>query len=56
MKNLIIIVILAVVLGLAAWYVYQSRKNGKKCIGCPHSATCSGKNCGCNSFTEENDL
>ena len=53
MKNLIIIVILAVILGFAAWYVYKSRKSGKKCIGCPHGATCSGKCCGCGSPMEE---
>lgn len=44
----IIAVILAVV-GIAGWYVYKSKKSGKKCIGCPDGCVCSGKNgqCGC---------
>lgn len=38
MQNFILIVILAAVIGLAAWYVYRARKNGTKCIGCPNSS------------------
>ena len=47
MDNLIVIAILAVIIGLAAGYVYKAKKSGQKCIGCPHSNNCSG-NCGCN--------
>ena len=53
MEDIIIIVILAVVLGLAAWYVYKAKKSGQKCIGCPNGCSCSSKNaengccCGC---------
>ena len=43
MKDFIIIAVLAVILGLAAWYIYKAKKSGKKCIGCPNSAACSGK-------------
>ena len=38
-------IIIAVVLGivaLAGWYIYRSKKSGRKCIGCPDSGTCSG--------------
>ena len=42
----IIIVVIALILGLAAGYVYKAKKSGKKCIGCPDSGSCSG-NCGC---------
>ena len=38
-------IIIAVVLGivaLAGWYIYHSRKSGRKCIGCPDSGSCSG--------------
>lgn len=48
MKDLIVIAVLVLILGLAAWYVYKSKKSGKKCIGCPDSAACSGKCPGCN--------
>ena len=38
----LIIAIVVVILGLAAWFIWRSRKNGKKCIGCPDSGSCSG--------------
>ena len=46
MENLIIIVIMVLIVGLAGGYVYKAKKSGKKCIGCPDSGSCS-KNCGC---------
>ena len=52
MDNLIVIAIVAVIVGLAAGYIYKAKKRGQKCIGCPDSSTCSGHcsgNCsGCN--------
>ena len=47
MEDIIIIVILVVILGLAGWYIYKAKKNGKKCIGCPEGCSCSAKNTGC---------
>ena len=49
MKNLILIAILILVLGLAALYILRAKKRGEKCIGCPHSRTCRahGGSCGC---------
>ena len=47
MENIIIIVILAVIVGLAGWYIYKAKKSGKKCIGCPEDCSCSAKNTGC---------
>ncbi len=48
MKNIIIIAILLVIIGLAALYIYKAKKKGQKCIGCPHSGSCSASNCaGC---------
>ena len=46
MDSILIVVILIVVVGLAAWYVYRAKRNGKKCIGCPESGHC-GNCCGC---------
>lgn len=49
----IIIAVIALIIGGAAFYIYKAKKSGKKCIGCPDSGTCSGKcsgcsgNCGC---------
>ncbi len=45
MENLIpIIIILALVLG-ATSYIIKQKKDGAKCIGCPHSKTCSDPSC-----------
>ncbi len=55
-KDLVVILILALVIGLAVFYIVKKKKSGAKCIGCPYSESCnkngtSGCNC-CN--TEEN--
>lgn len=53
METLIVAVVLVLILGGAALYVYKAKKRGVKCIGCPDGTTCSGKcsgcsgNCGC---------
>ena len=54
MENLIIILIVAVIVGLAAFYIYKSKKAGKKCVGCPYSSSCSksAKEGCCCSHTE----
>ncbi len=43
MIDLIISLVLIVVVGAAVFYIYKSKKNGKKCIGCPYADSC-GKN------------
>ena len=40
MENFIIIAIVGVIVGLAAGYVYRSKKRGVKCIGCPEGCSC----------------
>jgi hypothetical protein len=45
MENLAIILILAAVLGGAAWYIYKAKKSGAKCIGCPNSGSCGSGGC-----------
>ena len=54
MEDLIIIAVILVIVGGAAWYVYKAKKSGKKCIGCPDAGSCtcgkgesSGCGCGC---------
>ena len=54
MTDAIIIAVLLVIIGAAAWYVYKAKKSGKKCIGCPDGCcSCSAKSsestcsCGC---------
>ena len=49
--DLLLIVILAVIVGAAGWYVYKAKKSGKKCVGCPDGGSCgcgkSGQSCSC---------
>lgn len=41
LENIIIIVCLAVIIGLAILYIYKAKQKGNKCIGCPHGSFCS---------------
>lgn len=44
MKDLIVILIIAVIIGLALTYIIHSKKKGIKCIGCPSDCSkCSSK-------------
>ena len=45
MVNVIATLVLVVVLGLAAIYLYRAKKSGAKCVGCPYAKECAGK-CG----------
>ena len=50
MENMLILLILFAVIGLAIDYVIRSKKKGRKCIGCPGGCeNCSG---GCHAFAE----
>ncbi len=44
MANIIIIVLLVILEGLAVSYLYRAKKKGKTCIGCPYSDSCGKKN------------
>ncbi len=46
MVNVILIGILVLILGGAGYYIYNAKKNGKKCIGCPANGSCNGCHCG----------
>ena len=49
----IIIAVVAVILGLAAWFVIRSKKRGRKCIGCPDPSHCSGNCSSCGHEQKE---
>lgn len=55
MTNVIVILILAMVLGLAIRHIVKAKKSGAKCIGCSAGSCCSSKDssggctCGCGS-------
>ena len=35
--DILIVLILLVILGGAALYIYKAKKRGQTCIGCPHA-------------------
>ncbi len=41
MKDFIIILVVAAILGLACFYIIRSKKKGAKCVGCPFSGNCN---------------
>jgi hypothetical protein len=45
----IILSVIIAIVGSAVYYIYRSKKSGKKCIGCPDSGSCSGscQSCAC---------
>ena len=46
-SDIIVIAVIALIIGAAAFYIIRAKKMGRKCIGCPDSKTCaSGKGCG----------
>lgn len=47
MENFIILAIVAVIVALAARYIYKAKKKGAKCIGCPDGCSCSTGGCSC---------
>jgi len=55
MTDLIVAAVLAVIIGLAALYVYRAKKSGAKCIGCPVEGGCPHKKagtCACHTDAE----
>ena len=48
--DIIILVIVAGLVGVAVYYIRKEKKQGK-CIGCPHAKECAAKKAGqnCNS-------
>ena len=45
MIDFLIIAVVAVIVGLAGWYVWKSVKAGKTCIGCPDNGKCASHGC-----------
>ncbi len=50
------IILIALIIVGALFYIIKAKKNGKKCIGCPYSNSCSKKSDkeGCKSHKENN--
>ena len=44
MEDIIAIVIIVLIVGLAGLYVFKKKKKGSRCIGCPYGDECCSKN------------
>lgn len=55
--EIIAIVAALLIIVSAVIYIIKAKKSGQKCIGCPHSKTCSsakgGCSCGCSDSKKE---
>ena len=40
MKDLLVLIILALILGAAVTYLYREKKRGVRCVGCPDAGHC----------------
>lgn len=46
MIDIVLVLILLLIIGVAVAYIVRAKKSGAKCIGCPASGACLGKNGG----------
>lgn len=47
MENMVIILVVGLIVGCAAGYIYKQKRKGVKCIGCPDAPSCGGNCAGC---------
>ena len=45
MINILILLVLGLIVGLAVGYIIREKKRGVRCVGCPDGGTCAGS-CG----------
>ena len=43
MDNILVILVVALIVGLAVLYIHKQKKHGVKCIGCPNGCSCPKK-------------
>ena len=43
MDNIIILLLIVAIIGLAVWYVVKAKKRGISCIGCPNAKKCAAQ-------------
>ena len=52
--DIILVIVLVALVGLACLYIYKSKKAGAVCIGCPYAKECANKG-NCPSKSNDND-
>ena len=55
MTDVIVVLILVVIVGLATAYIIKEKKRGVKCIGCPAGGNCSNGMCSGNCHMAEHE-
>ncbi|MDI9539946.1 MAG: FeoB-associated Cys-rich membrane protein [Bacillota bacterium] len=50
MEDIIVVLILIVIVTGIIWYLYNSKKQGEVCVGCPYSKQCGSR---CNSYNQK---
>lgn len=56
MADLIVVLIIVLITGVAIRYIIKEKKKGNRCIGCPSAATCpsaKGGTCACQTNTKK---
>lgn len=43
----IVLALILAIIGAAVWFILRSKKQGAKCVGCPHAKTCGNGCAGC---------
>lgn len=43
MESIVVMLVILAIVGAAAGYIYRAKKNGVKCVGCPHAKECAAK-------------
>ena len=49
MENIIILLVVGMIVGAAAGYIWKEKRKGVKCVGCPYASGCGGNCSGCKS-------
>ncbi|MCR5556001.1 MAG: FeoB-associated Cys-rich membrane protein [Butyrivibrio sp.] len=49
MVDIIAILVIGLLFGLAVRYIYKEKKKGVHCIGCPSAGACHKATCSCKS-------
>ena len=51
--DILVLLIIALVVGGAIYYIIRAKQRGQKCIGCPDAKTCSGNCAACHTCSCE---
>lgn len=55
MNDIIVLLIIVLVLGIAILKIRSDRKKGIKCPGCSHSVPCESRGCSCHSEPHQHE-